>query len=202
MDEGYFENLIRDYLLDNPAEAVIIVSPKKNLTAMKDAALAEKLAAMKASMTPEEIRSLVEETKALKAYQDEPSPKEDLEKIPPVKAGRDIEPQAEKLILGGDGDGRDQGDPPPDVHLRHQLPEAAVRHRPGAHEDLPYVGLLKSVLGYVNTEHYSYSELSSEIYLNSGNTRSSVPQFGGAGEFHRSVHGGREGSLREAGFRL
>ena len=35
-------------------------------------------------------------------------------------------------------------------------------------EDLPYVGLLKSVLGYVDTEHYSYSDLTSEIHLNSG----------------------------------
>ena len=33
-------------------------------------------------------------------------------------------------------------------------------------EDLSYVGLLKSVLGYVDTEHYGYSDLSSEIYLN------------------------------------
>ena len=35
-------------------------------------------------------------------------------------------------------------------------------------EDLPYVGLLKSVLGYVDTENYSYGELTSEIHLNSG----------------------------------
>ena len=35
-------------------------------------------------------------------------------------------------------------------------------------EDLPYLGLLKSVLGYVDTKNYSYSDLSSEIFLNSG----------------------------------
>ena len=70
VDEGYFEGLIRDYLLDNPSEAVIVVSPRRNLTAEKEAALAEKLAAYKASLSREEIRKLVEETKALKAYQD------------------------------------------------------------------------------------------------------------------------------------
>ena len=32
-DSGYFEGLIRTYLLDNPYEAVVIASPKKNLTA-------------------------------------------------------------------------------------------------------------------------------------------------------------------------
>ena len=35
-------------------------------------------------------------------------------------------------------------------------------------EDLPYVGILKSILGYVDTEHYTYADLTSEIYLNSG----------------------------------
>ena len=35
-------------------------------------------------------------------------------------------------------------------------------------EDLPYVGLLKSVLGYVDTARHSYGDLSSEIFLNSG----------------------------------
>ena len=30
------------------------------------------------------------------------------------------------------------------------------------------MGILKSVLGYVDTEHYTYSDLTSEIYLNSG----------------------------------
>ena len=176
VDEGYFENLIRDYLLDNPAEAVIIVSPKKNLTAMKDAALAEKLAAMKASMTPEEIRSLVEETKALKAYQDEPSPKEDLEKIPLLKR-EDIEPQAEKLIW-------EETETDGIKVIRHQMFTSGIGYLKllfGTDqvptEDLPYVGLLKSVLGYVNTEHYSYSELSSEIYLNSGGVNFGVTAY-------------------------
>ena len=41
-------------------------------------------------------------------------------------------------------------------------------------EDIPYGALLKSVLGYVDTEHYSYSDLTSEIYLNSGGLDFSV----------------------------
>lgn len=35
-------------------------------------------------------------------------------------------------------------------------------------EDLYYVGLLKTVLGYVDTKRHSYSDLASEIYLNTG----------------------------------
>ena len=35
-------------------------------------------------------------------------------------------------------------------------------------EYFPYLGLLKSVLGYVATEHYSYAELFNQIHLNTG----------------------------------
>ncbi len=39
------------------------------------------------------------------------------------------------------------------------------------------MGLLKSVLGYVDTEHYTYSDLASEIYLNSGGINFSVTSY-------------------------
>lgn len=41
VENGYFEQLIRDYLLDNPFEAVIVVAPEKNLTAKEDEKLAK-----------------------------------------------------------------------------------------------------------------------------------------------------------------
>ena len=44
-------------------------------------------------------------------------------------------------------------------------------------EDLPYVGLLKAVLGYVDTEQHTYGDLSSEIFLNSGGLDFSVTSF-------------------------
>ena len=51
--DGYFEQLIKDYLLDNPFEAIIVVKPEKNLTAKEDARVAEKLAAYKERLTAE-----------------------------------------------------------------------------------------------------------------------------------------------------
>ena len=42
-DSGYFEGLIRTYLLDNPYEAVVIASPKKNLAARIEEADGEKV---------------------------------------------------------------------------------------------------------------------------------------------------------------
>ncbi len=49
------------------------------------------------------------------------------------------------------------------------------------------MGLLKAILGLVSTEHYSYSDLSSEIYLNSGGISFDVTQLRGSS---------KEGALR------
>lgn len=167
VEEGYFESLIRDYLLDNPFEAVIVVSPERNLTAKEDAAVARKLAEYKAGLSAQEVKALVKETEELKTYQDTPSPSEELEKIP-MLSREDIDRKAEEIhwkehLMNG-------------VLVLHQemftsgigyLKVLFNTDRVPV-EDLPYVGLLKSVLGYVDTENFTYSDLTSEIHLNSG----------------------------------
>ena len=85
-------------MLDNPSTAVILVSPKKNMTAEEDKKLEEKLAAYRETLTQEQRTALAQATKELKEYQDAPSPKEDLEKIPLLRR-EDINPEPEKLIL-------------------------------------------------------------------------------------------------------
>ena len=51
VNQGYFEELIKKYLLDNPFEAVVTVKPQRNLTAKEDAALAARLAEKKAGFS-------------------------------------------------------------------------------------------------------------------------------------------------------
>ena len=165
--EGYFEQLIKDYLLDNPHEAVVIVSPEIDLTAREDAELAERLAKYKDSLSSEQVKALVKETAELKAYQEEPSTKEDLEKIP-MLGREDIKRQSE-----------------PFSYKVKEEEKTTVVHSPMftsgiayikllfdmnviPKEDLPYASLLKSVLGYVDTENFTYRDLTSEIHLNSG----------------------------------
>ena len=179
--EGYFEDLIRRYLLDNPHEACIIVSPSVDQTAREDQALAEKLEILRASLTEEERERIVRSTKELKAYQEEPSSQEDLEKIPMLQR-EDIERKAEPFsyeIKEESG-----------VNVVHSpLFTSGIGYLKVLFdisvlpvEDIPYAGLLKSVLGYVDTKKYSYSDLTSEIYLNSGGLDFSVGASQKAGE--------------------
>lgn len=79
---GYYEELVKTYLLDNPHASVVITVPEQGLGAKRDAALEKKLAEYKAGLSREERKKLIADTKHLKQYQEEPSPKEDLEKIP------------------------------------------------------------------------------------------------------------------------
>ena len=173
---GYYEELIRKYLLDNPFEAVITVSPKRGLTAIEDEKLREKLEAYKKSLGAEEIQAIVDGTKELKEYQDTPSPKEDLEKIPLLKRS-DIRKEAEKFILTEREIGGTKV-------LAHELFTSGIGylrvmfrtdHVPS--RDLPYVGLLKAVLGFVDTTKHTYSDLSDEINLNTGGITLSVSSY-------------------------
>lgn len=176
VEEGYFEKLIQEYLLDNPFEAVVILSPARNLTARQEEKVAGKLTAYKESLNEEQIQDLVNATEELERYQDTPSSPEDLAKIPLLKR-EDIGKEAEKLNWT---EKQEDG-----IRVLHHnfftsgIGYLKVLFRTDAvpQEDLCYVGLLKSVLGGVDTEHYSYSDLTSEIHLNSGGVDISVASY-------------------------
>lgn len=176
VENGYFEQLIKDYLLDNPFEAVIVVAPEKNLTTKEDEKLAKKLADYKASLSEEELEKLVKATRELKEYQDTPSTPEILAKIP-LLTREDIDKKAETFFwTEKEEDGIKV--------LHHNFFTSGIGYLKVLfntsvlpQEDLPYAGLLKSVLGSISTEHYSYSDLTSEIHLNSGGMDFSVTSY-------------------------
>ena len=74
--------MIRRYILDNAYYALVSLVPEPGLTEKHDKALAEKLAAYKASLTKEEIDAIVAESEALKQRQATPDTPEALESIP------------------------------------------------------------------------------------------------------------------------
>lgn len=176
IEEGYFEDLIRTWLLDNPSTAVILVSPKKNMTAEEDKKLEEKLAAYRETLTQEQRIALAQATKELKEYQDASSPKEDLEKIPLLRR-EDINPEPEKLIL-------EEREEEGVKVLFHNIFTSGIGYVKVLfntdripQEDMVYAGLLKAVLGAVSTKHYSYGELADEINLNSGGVNFSIVSY-------------------------
>ena len=173
---GYYETLIQNYLLDNPHGAIVIVTPEKGRTACMEAELEEKLQEYKASLTAEEVEDFVQKTQALEAYQSEPESEENLEKIPVLKRediSREIEPIInEKLTLAGV------------PVIFHEIETNGIGYvdvlfdmSSVEEEDLPYVGILQSVLGIIDTERYDYGTLFNEINVNTGGIGTSLELY-------------------------
>ncbi len=92
---GYFEGLIRDYILNNNYKAFVTVVPEKGLNKKHEAEFRKKLDTYKNLLSDSEIEAIVNDTKHLKQYQGEPTPAEDLEKIPLLTLD-DIKKEARK----------------------------------------------------------------------------------------------------------
>ena len=173
VNTGYFEELIRKYLLDNTHGSIVTVVPEPGRTARLDAELKEKLQAYKATLSDEEIEELVRKTKELKEYQEEPSTQEELEMIPVLERkdiSREITPIVnEEMEIDGipvvfhdietNGIGY--------LAMMFDLSEVPE-------EMLPYVGILQAVLGIIDTDHYDYGELFNEINVNTGGIGTSI----------------------------
>ena len=174
--ERYFEELIQKYLLDNPHGSVITLVPSKGLAARREKALEEQLQVKLEKMTQEEKEILVEKTKALVEYQ-EAEEEPGSEKCIPMLKREDIKKEAagftnEELNVDGS------------LFLYHEVPTNGISYldlmfdlKNLDPEDVPYLGLLKSVLGFVDTAHFSYGELSNEINAETGGISCGVEVF-------------------------
>ena len=167
LDKGYFESLIRRSLLDNPHAAMVVVKPARGLTEKKAQALADRLSGILGAMSSAEKRAMIEKTAALKAYQDEPSTEAQLQTLP-LLALEDIDKKAPGYhFTEGEKCGvrtlytelSSRGI----LYLRLNFNTACLTE-----EEIPYAGLLKTVLAYMDTEKHSFQDLSSEIYLETG----------------------------------
>jgi len=173
---GYYEELIRKWLLDNQHASFVAVVPEQGRTAKMDQELTEKLRVYKAGLSPAEVERLVKATKELEAYQEEPSSEDALAKIPVLKR-EDISPEIEPIIneeLNMNGI--------PVVY--HNTPTNGIGYvnvlfdlSGVSAEWLPYVGLLQAVLGIIDTEHYGYGELFDEINVHTGGIGTSLEVY-------------------------
>ncbi|MDD2973237.1 MAG: insulinase family protein [Lachnospiraceae bacterium] len=176
INTDYFETLIGKYLLENTHKAIIVVEPEKGLTTAEDESLQQKLNAYKASLSEEQIQQIVSDTKALLQYQEEPSTEEALATIPVLKR-TDIEPAAEPFI--------NRVEHVKDMtYLYHDVFTNGIgyvrlvfdmSHLPK--ELVPYLGLLKSILCFVDTAHYKYGALFNEINIWTGGISSQVATY-------------------------
>ena len=184
VNTSYFENLIREYLIANTHKSIVVVKPVKGLTGRKEKELAKQLAGKKAAMSKEDIEQIVRETRELKEYQETPSPKEDLEKIP-LLTRADMKKEATPYY----NEEKKVGDT---TLLYHDIYTNGIGYlrfmfdlRQVPEELFPYVGILKVLIGLVDTKKHSYSELYNEINLKTGGIDPAVNTYTDARELSR-----------------
>lgn len=173
---GYFEGLIGSYLLDNPHASVVVLIPEKGLTAKNDRLLREKLAAYKAGLSGEEIDGIVKATAALREYQETEEKPEALACIPLLERA-DIKKEAEGFC----NEERSSGDT---LILYHNIFTNGIGYvkllfdmKDVPDELLAYTGLLKAVLGLMDTGHYGYGDFFNEINLHTGGISTAVNTY-------------------------
>ena len=167
IETDYFEKLVEKYLLNNNHGAVVCLYPKKGYGHEKEEALEEKLEIYRQSLSEEERQKIIEDTKALKAYQEEPSSKEELEKIPMLSRNdirRKVQPLKNREIQKDDY-----------KIVFHDYDTNGIDYfslwfdaRDFRQDELVYLSVLKNVLSYMDTEHYDYNTLSNEINIYTG----------------------------------
>jgi len=184
IDNNYFEDLVAKYLLNNNHASIVLVKPERGLTLKMDNELKEKLKAYKASLSADEVNQIVEDTKALKKYQEEASTKEELDSLPHLKIG-DIKKEVQ-----------------PFVYEEHKLGDTVILTQDIftngigylslgfditniSYDLFPYVGILKNILGLISTENYSYSELFNEININTGGITFGTSRYADANDSNK-----------------
>ena len=166
-DQGYFESLVEKYLLNNTHKSILVMYPEPGLTAKKEALLAEKLADIKAGMSEDELKQIMDEQEALEEYRNSEDSPETLECIPLLKR-EDLKKEAQPYV-------NELKEVQGIKLLCHPLYTKGIAYvrlifdTKNVPQDLfPYVSMLRACMGYMNTTKHSYGELFNEINLVSG----------------------------------
>lgn len=84
-NKGIFEQVIKNYILNNNHSSYITLIPKKNLTEKNEKKIKKKLKDYKDSLSKEELESIIKDSKELKKIQSTPDSDEDKKLIPTIK---------------------------------------------------------------------------------------------------------------------
>ncbi len=184
MDTGYFEGLIRKHFLENPHKAIVVMTPEVGLTEKMAEELCEKMDLYAKSLTADERQQIVDELAALRKWQETPDSKEDMEKIPMLRRedlSREIKPFINKIRSASvKSAGRTLEAPV----IAHPIGTSGIDYLTFMFDisRLPqkffsYLGIFKTLLGVLDTEHFSYAELDREINIYTGGIGATVSVY-------------------------
>ena len=173
----YYEKLIQDYLINNTHGSLLIVEPKKGILSEREKQLEEQLQEYKDSLSNDQLNKLIKNTIHLEEYQNEPETKEALLKIPLLSL-KDIEKEPERVDLKETQINNIKVLLLPTFTNNIAYIKLLFDTKKIPIDLIPYIALVTKVLGNMDTENYSYGELSNVININTGGIKFSVSIYG------------------------
>ncbi len=184
VDTGYFEELVDKYLLQNTHCSVVVLQPKQGMMIEIEQSMKDKMAALKETLTEEQIQSIRDTYQAMTDYQEREDTKEDLEKIP-LLTRADMKKEANAFV----NEERTIGDT---KLLYHNLFTNGIGylrlifHLNNIPEEyFPYIGILKGTLGLLNTKNYQYGDLFNEMNLVTGGMAAVNNAYGDVNDWNK-----------------
>lgn len=165
LDGGYFEQLLRELVLENPHMATVELVPQPQ---PEDEKLKQALAHMARTMTEDDFARVKLQEEALRAAQDEPDSPEALATLPTLSLEDIKQMPAEPPCAMADNT--------PIPCLRHTIPTRGIVFAYRyfdlsrlSFEELPYATILAMVLGKLDTAAHTAAELDTLAQSKLGN---------------------------------
>ena len=170
-ENGLFEKLIEEKMLNNPTKVFVSLQPKEGMQAESDAEEKERLEKYKNGLSEEKKENIVKETKDLLEYQAGP---DDLSVIPGLVLD-DIKKKAEEI----DGEEKNgvyyvPGETNGIVYAQLLFSADHI-----SENDYGYLGLLSDLIGKLDTQKLGYTDLPTQIDMYTGGITSSCQAYVG-----------------------
>lgn len=172
-DPRYFENLVQRFLLENPHRTTLVLTPDPELGEKQEAEQRGRLESLRASMSADELQSVIANARELQRLQEAPDPPEALAAIPTLKIS-DLDKEGKwipKAVLERHGatvllhDLFTSGIAYLDIGFNlHVLPQSY----------LPYVPLFGRALVEMGTEKEDFVALTQRISAKTGGIRTEI----------------------------
>ncbi|MBO4872258.1 MAG: insulinase family protein [Lachnospiraceae bacterium] len=167
IEEGYFESVIRQHLLDNPHCTLVEMDPEKGKDKRDSEALQKRLEAYKSSLSESEQDALIAQYKALKAYQEKEESPEEKRCVPKLNLS-DLKREARVSVNREDTAGPAKLITRPESTAGIAYADLYFDLAAVPQEHLPYLGLLKCCFALVSTERQNYRDLFDSIQETTG----------------------------------
>ncbi|MFK7802862.1 MAG: insulinase family protein [Anaerolineae bacterium] len=164
---NYFEDLLKEYILDNNHRSTVVLEPDSGLKEKLEKEEAARLERARNNLTQADLEAIVENTKTLKQLQEAPNRPEDLAKLPSLTLA-DIDKKTTSLPIQVKGYGKVE-------MVNHDLftnriiyTRVGMNLRVIPQELLPYVPMFSYALTEIGLHGEDYIKLSQRIGINTG----------------------------------